>query len=229
MTGILFRKKVKMDYAKEFKKYYEGFMGYYQREIPINCEYHYIIISNIVKSKEKKISISPLFEIDENTKDTIYSISDLETLFLKLSQRYNYKSDVKVKAMLRMTLNKSYSTIKHSEKVNSKLAKLRKKYTSDLKFMEMNNKFILMNTTDILAHCRITNMDYNGANIQVWTNKPYRNNGCATFLLDEILKYCEKLNVLPIFLIDRQNKKAFKLAKNLGLEIYSKEIIVSNN
>ena len=229
MTGILFRKKVKMDYTKEIKKYYEGFMGYYQRNIPINCGYNYIIVSNIVHSKEKKISISPFFEIDKITKDKICSIDDLESLFLAMVERYNYKSDVKVKAMLRMTLNKSYSTIKHSEKMNSKLSKLRTKYLPNLKFMEMNNKFILMDNIDILGHCRITNIDYNGANIHVWTNKPYRNNGCATFLLDEILKYCEKLNVLPIFLIDRQNKRAFKLAKNLGLEIYSKEIIVSNN
>lgn len=216
---MLKMKSKNINYEERFLNYYQRFLEPSQRNLTINCMYEYIILSYYLKNDTKKVSISPLMGLDRELKSTIINMKDEEKLFVKLRERFN-KNGYKTKMMYRMTLTDMYEP-------NEKTMAL--EYHFDNYFFEQTqiNKLLLVKNKDILGYSRITNIDYNGANIIFGTYENYRKCGIATYMLHKMLLYCKEKKYIPILNIDRSNIGAMKVAKSLGLVEKCKEIIVS--
>lgn len=88
-------------------------------------------------------------------------------------------------------------------------------------------QYVILDKNKIVSYCKISNIDFQGGNIVVYTNKQYRNRGYGKLVTTGILNWCIENNVLPIYLVDEKNTYSIKLAESLGFKIKSKEIVVS--
>ncbi|WIV11539.1 GNAT family N-acetyltransferase [Proteiniborus sp. MB09-C3] len=88
-------------------------------------------------------------------------------------------------------------------------------------------KFVVLEGKKIVSACKISDIDFGGGNIAVWTDSNYRNKGFGKAVVSEAVKWCINNNILPIYWVDSENTASINLAKNLGFEIRAKEIVVS--
>lgn len=93
--------------------------------------------------------------------------------------------------------------------------------------VQEGRRFIMLDGKKIAATSIITDIDFLGANIAVYTEPDYRNKGFGKQVVGEAVKWCFKNSYIPIYLVDSQNIASINLAKSLGFEIKSEEIVVS--
>lgn len=220
------RKKNSLNYKKMLLGYYTRYMGYEQRAYSVNQEYHRLIVSRQFNCKILKKSIFPYLYLDETTKNNIYNFIDLHDLFVYLHDRF-FRDGYKVKKMLRMTAFEEFDETKLEDKTVKIIEKIGKK--KNLQLNKLCDKFELLNanTKEKLGICKVTNNDYNGANIWTYVTDGHRREGYGIYLLFNMLVYLKKENKIPVFLISYDNTPAFRLARNLKLKVFTNEVIVS--
>lgn len=241
-----------MSFTKSFDEYYYKYLNILphfktssiaitkspQRDKAINNWYFQPMIAT-TKYNNMIISIAPsLYEDFRNyTKDktlTIDKLKDSITPFF--TEKFE---DPKIRDMYRMTLTSDINIIK-----STKVLKLTKpilmsclSYESEEKKLEIWNRkkheildgreYVILDNNKIISFCKVSNIDFNGGNLTVFTDEKYRNNGYGKLVTTEAINWCIKNNILPIYFVDRNNLPSIALAKSLGFNIMSKEIVVS--
>ncbi len=94
------------------------------------------------------------------------------------------------------------------------------------KLLTEGRQFVILLNNRIVAWSKISDIDYNAANIAVYTDYNFRGRGYATQLVEEATKWCLDNNKLPVYWVDKTNKASFKVAQKIGFEVLFEEIAV---
>ena len=90
-----------------------------------------------------------------------------------------------------------------------------------------DRKFVVLDGKKVVSACKISDIDFGGGNIAVWTDSDYRNKGFGKEVVTEAVKWCIYNSILPIYWVDAENTASISLAKSLGFEVKSQEIVAS--
>lgn len=213
---------------------YNVFPGYF---------YYNLIITKF--DSEKVISINPDFakNFDNSELSKILSLNEDSTLkFLK--QKFpEERQGFFIKKMLRFSMNiEEFKEIKFPQKVELLNSKHKRQYLSrfnhlDPKIQEMiwtnvlpliglKRSFIAASNHECFSVCQIGNIIDNGGNIGVGTPEKFRNKGYGKSTVTKAAKWCFEHNVIPIYLVDSVNIRSINLAKSLGFNLKSTEIVI---
>ncbi len=212
-------------------KYYRKYLEYNnemmnqsnQRDIPLNFYYYHRVIAT---------------EINDNI---FYSVSPLVNNFKVKStiiETFNEYPYLKQRTLFRMSLDGPYHLVDSLAKVwtaddlessftiqsESEKNITRSRYEDILK---EGRRFRIKINNVTAAIGTITNIDYGGGNIAVYTNPKYRQKGYGKMVVSSCVKWCFDHEIIPIYLVDCDNTASINLAKSLGFKVFSKEYILS--
>jgi hypothetical protein len=225
MELFAFKTKKTLNYKEAFNKYYERFLGNEQRNVPLNMKYQDILISKIFNKNIFRYSISPYIDLNDYRKNLLWNTKSYCDLLNTLNENFSYT--YKIEQVLRMSVDKKYSETELPENIKANLRIYEQKYLKYLKFIKIYNKYSLINKSILLGYCNITNIDYNGANIDLYTTKGFDAFGISTYLLHKMLEYCTNMSLIPIYVINRNSTIQIRIAQNLGMKTIANEIILS--
>lgn len=212
-----------------------------QRNKPLNGQFVHYLISTYIDGKQI-FSVAPQYYDDffqfikEQATDNIDDIIKLLSNFFS-----NKLESFSIRRMDRLTPNEDCDIW---NLLNSSAIKLTKKiFIDDLENIDEatrmeiwerkkdevleDRKFVVLENKKIISACKISDIDFGGGNIAVWTDSNYRNKGFGKQVVAEAVKWCINNKILPIYWVDSENTASASLAKSLGFEVRSEEIVVS--
>lgn len=242
-----------MDYNELFNSYYLKYLGISiqelhkgknifqcnQRNKPINNFYfQQLIVTNI--DGIDTFSVAPEFYRDFS--DYIIPFKNMNTLklFKVLSSFFDNKLETyTIREMYRMTLDTMPKTILLKDsvvKLTKEILKNSLQTTSEeekkriwlRKKQEViqGRQYIILDGKKIASYCKVSDIDYNGGNLTVYTNEKYRNKGYGKSVSIGAIKWCVENGVIPVYWVDKKNVPSVALAKGLDFSIKSEEIVV---
>jgi predicted GNAT family acetyltransferase len=93
--------------------------------------------------------------------------------------------------------------------------------------IEQGRQYVILSKNKIVSYCKISDICYGGGNIVVYTNENYRNLGYGKQVLQATINWCIANNILPVYWVWDKNLASIALAKSLGFQIKSEEIVVA--
>lgn len=218
-----------------------------QRTKPICFYYvHHVIITNI--NDRTVFSVSPEFqriieEFYKNKENIIfndYLIEELKSVFNEQIEEIN------VRKMYRMTVSREnledksigYNVIQLTEKHKGiYLNTMPNSISDDIKEQKWRMRkeqidegrmFVIVEDGKNISYAIISDIDFNGANIAVWTASEHTSKGYGKAVVSEAVKWCFKRNIVPVYLVEKSNIASRKIADSIGFKVFSQEIIVSS-
>jgi L-amino acid N-acyltransferase YncA len=245
-----------MDYNNLFNSYYLRYLGITiedlnngkniflcnQRDKPINNWYfQHLIITKI--NGTNVFSITP--SMYEDFVDFINPFKNMDIMQRPkvLKEFFDSKLEIyTIRKMFRMTLD---VTPKISAMQNN-VVRLTKEILMDSvqaiseeekeklwqrKNDEVNQgrQYVILDDNKIASYCKVSNIDYNGGNLTVYTNEKYRNKGYGKLVSIGAIRWCIENEVVPIYWVDEKNAASIALAKSLGFKVISEELVVGTN
>lgn len=211
-----------------------------ERDKPINTwHYQHLIFT---KTEGRRIfSICPSYFKDfmEFIKPFIY-VPEYQ-LVDKLTEFFKDKlNEYSIRIMYRMTIDK----LPIEFITNSKVLKLTKEilmnhlhdeselvkeeiWNRKKDEIEQGRQYVILSKNKIVSYCKISDICYGGGNIVVYTNENYRNLGYGKQVLQATINWCIANNILPVYWVWDKNLASIALAKSLGFQIKSEEIVVA--
>lgn len=210
------------------------------REIPINRLYHH----HLIATKVNDIfiySIEPKLYEDFKIYISSYKIKENDELISVLDKFFkNRISDYSIRRMYRLSFDKE----KLENINNTKSVKLTKEilmnslkqkddkekeeiWNRKKKEVEEGRQYVILEKDKIISWCKVSNIDYSGGNLVVWTAPEHRRKGYGKDVGRQGIKWCINNNIIPIYLVDSLNKASINLAKTIGFKIKSEEIVVT--
>ncbi|WP_035294594.1 MULTISPECIES: GNAT family N-acetyltransferase [Clostridiaceae] len=244
-----------MDYNKMFNFYYLNYLGLSikdlkekkfifqsnQREKPINNWYFQpLIITNI--EGVNVFSISPVFYKEFKDYIGYFNNMDIDRTINILKRFFDNKvKNYTIRKMYRMTLDSDNMPKEYVLKDN--VVQLTKEilmnnlctYSDEEKYKVWSRKreevnegrqYVILDEHKIISYCKVSNIDFAGGNLTVFTNEKYRNKGYGKFVTIGSLKWCYENDIIPIYWVDAKNTYSVALAKSLGFKVKSEEIVV---
>jgi len=219
-----------------FEKYYHQYLTYdknkylvvsEQRRVPLNGHYYYPIIGTTINDK-------PFYSIDSDHLSLFkYDISNSIEENIKFNHEKNtklrfrhfYRMSVKDQIHLKNNKAKLFDLedlkrLKHKVKTKDELNKLSRQ-------VKEKRKFVVWVGDEIASIGRITDIDFNGGNIAVYTKENHRGMGYGKMVVEACINWCTDNEVVPIYLVDSNNGKSVSLAKSLGFVCHSEEFVLS--
>jgi RimJ/RimL family protein N-acetyltransferase len=212
-----------------------------QRNKTLNGQFVQYLISTYIDGNQI-FSVAPQYYDDFFKFTKGQSTNNIDEIIKLLSNFFTNKLEsFSVRRMYRLISNEDYDIW---NSLNSSAVKLTKKiFMDDLenideaKRMEIwerkkdevleGRKFVVLEDKKIISACKISDIDFSGGNIAVWTDSNYRNKGFGKQVVAEAVKWCINNRILPIYWVDSENTASSSLAKSLGFEVRSEEIVVS--
>lgn len=245
-----------MDYDNLFNAYYLKYLGVSiedlnngksifkcsQRDKPINNWYFQpLIITNI--NGTNMFSITP--SMYEDFVDFITPFKNMNIMQMSKVLKEFFDSKLErytIRKMFRMTLDVTpkISTISNNVVRLTKeilmnsvqaISEEEKEKLWQRKSDEVNQgrQYVILDDNKIASYCKVSNIDYNGGNLTVYTNEKYRNKRYGKLVSIGAIRWCIENEVVPIYWVDEKNAASIALAKSLGFKIMSEEIVVGTN
>ncbi|MGH4125071.1 MAG: GNAT family N-acetyltransferase [Clostridium sp.] len=213
-----------------------------QRKKPINnCFFQHLIVTNI--DGINTFSVTP--KLYRDFSKYIIPFKNMETteLFKVLRVFFDSRLEIyTIREMYRMTLDITYKRIP----LQNSIVKLTKEiFINNLQTVSEEEKqriwlrkkdeviqgrqYIILDGNKIASYCKVSNIDYNGGNLTVYTNEKYRNKGYGKSVSIGAINWCIENEVIPVYWVDKKNMPSVALAKSLGFKIRSEEIVVGTN
>ena len=244
-----------MEYSENFQRYYFKYMGITpqdlagrknifsssQRERPLNNWYfQHLIVTNV--NNINVFSIVPGMYKDFKGYITPFKDMDISEMTGVLRVFFDGKfEDYSIRKMYRMTLDSAPKDLM----VDNIAVKLTKEILiNNLQSISINHdeineiwcrkknevnqgrQYVILDKSKIVSYCKVSNIDYNGGNLTVYTQEKYRNRGYGKSVSIEAIKWCDDNGIIPIYWVDEKNATSVALAKSLGFKIMSEEIVV---
>ena len=234
------------DYNKKFQNYYYRYLDFNgdenvvcskNRDNKINI-YHYPVIVAFYNNKIiYSISSKYYEELKSNLKKEDFKNYNDIIEFLK--KYFNNKNEnIAIQKMYRMVLMKE-PDLEDSRVINVD-EKIKTVYFNsfehhnDLEYKENKwNKIKklqypkgIVEDKKIVSFGFVSNIDYSGANIVIQTKEKYQNKGYGKSIVKQISKDLLDNDILPIYWVNAENIPSIKLAKDIGFEKKSVEIVV---
>ncbi|MBS4535336.1 GNAT family N-acetyltransferase [Clostridium sp. D2Q-14] len=245
-----------MNIEEDFWNYYYSYLGVEekdlkvsklifkcnQRDKPINNWYLYpLVVTNI--GAEFICSISPKYARTFRKFISTCNYHNFEELYGLLDIYFNDKlDDYNIRKMYRLTIedtrlrefNKSRAIILTREVLMKGLKNTTLKEKQDIwsrkkEEVEQGRQYVILNDENIVSYCKVSNIDFGGGNLVVWTEPEYRGRGYGKEVVIAATKWCIENDILPIYWVDSDNLASLNLAKALNYKIYSEELVVSTN
>jgi len=238
----------------DFKKYYNDYLGIdekqfksgkrvfssVQRNVPLNFQYVYKMIATVLEDSVV-FSIAPEFY---NSFTKFINGKNIESLKQVIEVSHDFfqskLNDFKVRQVYRLTLKEENTTNLYNGQAiqlkKSILFESNKNMNEKEKIMiwnkrrkeiEEGRKYVVLIENNIVSSAKISDIDFLGGNIAVFTDPKYRNQGYGKQVVKGCINWCLDKDILPIYLVDIENIPSVKLAESLGFEIKSTEVIVS--
>lgn len=228
-----------------FEVYYNKFLGVNKnditkhmvveseyRDMPLNKKYFYpIIISKfgnyiICSSSGQFISICK-----GKFKSTIESISDILEVMnmnenhyrLRKMRRYSIENPSKIYDTKAEILTENIIRNANFKGIEDKEKYIRGKQN----ILHQQRQFVILEDNSIAATAFISEIYSSGCNIVVYTSPNYRKKGYGKEVVKACINWCQRNNLLPIYLVEEDNLSSIKLAESLDLELKSHEWIIS--
>lgn len=97
-------------------------------------------------------------------------------------------------------------------------------FSSAHDFVTNSFGFCILNQNEFVSTCNAYHVSKHTAEVDVWTDSKYRNQGYATMVVREFVKHCRMKNQLPLWNADKGNIASNHLASKCGFEkIYEEE------
>jgi GNAT superfamily N-acetyltransferase len=90
-------------------------------------------------------------------------------------------------------------------------------------------QYVILDGNKIISYCKVSDIDYSGGNLTVYTNEKHRNKGYGMLVSIGVIKWCIENNIIPIYWVDKTNIPSVALAKKLGFEVMAEEIVIGTN
>ena len=241
---------------RNFKIHYENFLGINDKnsENLISCNqrdkifcFNYnqiLIVSNL--NDKLYYSISPKyyskfqkdFNLDKNIDNFDNIFFDVDDYFVNILEKYQITKyyrlsnpnivDTNLKCFYKIEVLSDNNKKLYFKLIGERGQKFKEtRWINRQKLIEEKRYFIIVENDEIAAYSFISDIDYEGANIGVVTIPKYRRKGYGKALVSKAIEWCNKNEVIPIYLVNQQNDASVKLAKSLGFKVMSKEIIVT--
>ncbi|WP_202708826.1 GNAT family N-acetyltransferase [Sporosalibacterium faouarense] len=94
--------------------------------------------------------------------------------------------------------------------------------------VEDGRQYTILDDGKITCWCKVSDIDFDGGNLAVWTSPKYRRRGYGKQVTLDAVKWCFRNNVIPIYWVDSTNVASINLAKGIGFKVMSEEIVVSS-
>ena len=140
---------------------------------------------------------------------------------LTLKNDYNHSDHDSVQAVP-LTQSILMNLIKNKDEEEKMLI-----WTKIKEEIKEGRKFVIIKEDRIVSSAKISDVDFSGGNIVVYTDFQYRKLGHGKQVVKKSIDWCLEKHILPIYLVDIENRPSVSLAESLGFEIMSKEVIVS--
>lgn len=215
-----------------------------QRDKPLNL----VFINNLIVSKidnKMVFSISPKFYTEfckYIEKVEITNIDDNNFLMAIDDFFADYLENYSIRRMYRLTVNEDqFRYPPHFDKVMTisdkdeylKLLGTRgrkykeKQWQKRKRIIQDGCFFTIFENNELASRAVISDIDFNGANIVVVTHPKYRQRGYGKAVVAKTVEWCVKNNKIPIYWVASSNIPSIKLAKNLGFQVKSKEMVIT--
>ncbi|MBU5313792.1 GNAT family N-acetyltransferase [Tissierella carlieri] len=212
-----------------------------QRNKPLNGQFVQYLISTHIDGK-LILSVAPQYYDDLFVLIKGQAIGNVDEIIEILNTFFSNKlGNFSLRKMYRLIPNEDYDIY---NSLNSSAIKLTKEIFMDnlenideAEKMEIwerkkdeiieGRKFVVLEDKKIVSACKISDIDFCGGNIAVWTDLNYRNKGFGKQVVAEAVKWCINNNILPVYWVDFENTASISLSNSLGFEIRSEEIVVS--
>lgn len=90
-------------------------------------------------------------------------------------------------------------------------------------------QYVILDGHKIVSYCKVSDIDYGGGNLTVYTKENYRGKGYGKAAALGVIKWCNENQVIPIYWVDEKNAASFALAKSLGFKVRAEEIVVGTS
>lgn len=210
-----------------------------RRDQPI-CTWYFHKVICTVDDEKTIFSIGPefyeTFKIFIKDKyDDLRSLEGCHTVINNFSNKY--KIDAKTSKMYRLSIfdeiditgNKSHVLTKkiilnaHKAISDDALHNLLERKKDEL---DTGRQCVILDGENIVSWAKISDIDFDGANIAVWTSADKRKFGYGKEVVMRLSHWCQKNNFVPIYLVDVENLASLNLAKSLGFQVLKEEVIL---
>lgn len=213
------------DYYYDYLTYNKKAWNYSeQRDLPLNFSYYYRLIATQIEGKS-------FYSVSKDIKDFRPS-HDIESTIKK------YKGHYEVRKLYRMSLDDykpplnndavTYDRLLFEKSMKDKPDQVRieveKKYK---RIIDEERRFLIKDKNKTLAYGLISDVDFGGGNIVIYTHEDHRKKGYGKMLVASCIKWCLDHDIRPIYLVDAHNIPSIRLAEALGFKTFSIEYALS--
>jgi hypothetical protein len=71
--------------------------------------------------------------------------------------------------------------------------------------VNQGRQYVILDENKIVSYCKVSDIDYNGGNLTVYTDEKYRNLGYGKLVMIGAIKWCYENRVIPIYCVDEKN------------------------
>ncbi|WP_129408388.1 GNAT family N-acetyltransferase [Marinitoga lauensis] len=238
----------------KFKNYYYKYLGIYKsqskkiiltknRSIVINNLYQYpliitklnnnLLISISPKHKKyllhsnfilsKNINLIFLYKILKKGLKEVNSSIDLMRIYTFENIEYIFDMNLVNTLNLKEKEKEKYFTIFKNKNFNKII--LEKLWNRNIKNVLEKRFFYIEKNNEIVSYSYISDINFNGGNIIVYTKPKWRNMGFGKKVAQASVKWCIDNNILPIYRVSEKNNISIHIAKKIGLSYKKNEIV----
>ncbi|MBN2794502.1 MAG: GNAT family N-acetyltransferase, partial [Clostridia bacterium] len=229
------RRHMYKDYYKKYlgvKAFENQLVSSMQREIPLNKQYYYsVVVSEVEKAliysvKPEWLEIFRGVELNYfNPSEVLKNLNERENWLHAYRTMYRmvYQGEeiLETKAVV---LTEDLYRKQHANQSEAFFEAYLKK---NGELIRTGRRFWIYHEKQWAASGVVSDIDFNGGNIAVYTEKEFRKKGYGKEVVTACINWCICNNVLPVYLVDCHNTSSIALAKSLGFEIIAKEWILS--
>lgn len=228
-----------------FEEYYNRFLGLNineitkhivveseYRDLPLNQRFFYpIIISKfnsytVCSSSSQFISIcNSMFDGTMESISNIIEVINMNGKHYRIrkmrrysienpSRIYETKADILTENMIRKV---TFDGIEDKEKY----------IRGKINILHEERQFVILKDNCIASTAFISDIYCSGCNIVVYTPPNYRQEGYGKEVVKSCINWCQRKDLLPIYLVEEGNLNSIKLVESLGLDLKSHEWIIS--
>lgn len=238
---------------KDFKDYYNKFLFMdkiferndlivhksLQRDKPI-CLSNYFKLISIIQNDCLIFSVSPLISEDFVSFIKDKKIVSVEGNLKEYNNQMSY--DYEVKKMIRMSMSKKrlrfnskINVVMHTRelllKVMSYVSSDKIEQVLERKKNDLNNgrQFVIVEDNCIVSWAKVSDIDFNAANITVWTSPDHRSKGYGREVVKYVVQWCFDNDYIPVYYVNDDNKASRRLAESIGFKPFSEELVLFEN
>lgn len=90
-------------------------------------------------------------------------------------------------------------------------------------------QYAILDGHKIVSYCKVSDIDYGGGNLTVYTNENHRGKGYGKATALGAISWCIENQIISVYWVDEKNMASIALAKSLGFKVIAEEIVVGTS